>query len=216
MRGRPRGFRFLPPAIKLRTRNRDASGRVAFLIRASSGDRDALPTQHAVPAFARLRRDLPAGTYPYLDIFPRARESPGLAMIEPDDVHRESLLTHALVRIQPGGGFAYVDVETPCIVLAEEYFRTGSDLDLYLDMLHELTHIRQHHEGADLWDERFAYVDRITEVEGYAVAVAEGRRLGMGDDDIIAHLSNPWMDEEDVARLLQHVQDFLAGRPITV
>ena len=28
----------------------------------------------------------------------------------------------------------------------------------------------------DLWDERFAYVDRITEIEGYAVAVEEGRR----------------------------------------
>lgn len=167
--------------------------------------------QHPVPEFARLARDLPAGMHPYLKVFPRAAESPGLARIEPDPKKREELLARALVNIQRGAGFAYVDVETPCIVLAEEYYRTGSDLDLYLDMLHELTHIRQHHEGRDLWDERYAYVDRVTEVEGYAIAVEEGRRLGLSDADIIAHLSNPWMDEDDVTQLLGNIQNFLAG-----
>lgn len=165
-----------------------------------------------VPEFARLDRGLSAGVHPYLRVFPRAAESPGLVRIEPDAKRREILLREALVTIKPGGGFAYVDVETPAIVLAEEYYRTGTELDLYLDMLHELTHIRQHHEGRDLWDERFAYVDRITEVEGYAVAVEEGRRLGMTDGEIIAHLSNPWMDEEDVRKLGQNVRDFLSGR----
>jgi hypothetical protein len=168
--------------------------------------------EHPLPAFAHLARDLPAGMHPYLAIFPRAAQSPGLARIEPDAKRREALLRDALVSIKPGGGFAYVDVETPCIVLAEEYYRTGTPMDLYLDMLHELAHIRQHHEGRDLWDERFAYVDRITEVEGYAVAVEEGRRLGMTDAHIIAHLSNPWMDEEDVRKLQENVAAFLAGR----
>lgn len=165
-----------------------------------------------MPEFARLVRDLPAGLHPYLRIFPRAAESPGLARIEPDPKRRGELLQHCLVDIKPGPGFAYVDVETPAIVLAEEYYRNGTDLDLYLDMLHEIAHIRQHHEGRDLWDERYAYVDRITEVEGYAVAVEEGRRLGMDDAEVIAHLSNPWMDAEDVRKLQQNVADFLAGR----
>lgn len=167
---------------------------------------------YAVPEFGLLKRDLPAGLHRYLDIFPRAEESPGLARIEGDAKRREILLKEALVQIKSGPGFAYVDVETPCIVLAEEYYKTGTDLDLYLDMLHELTHIRQHHEGRDLWDERFAYVDRITEVEGYAVAVEEGRRLGMGDGEVIAHLSNPWMDEEDVRKLQENIRDFLSGK----
>ena len=164
-----------------------------------------------VPDYAHLRRDLPSGLHPYLAIFPRAAESPGLAAIEPDPRRREELLRTCLVHVKRGAGFAYVDVETPCIVLAEEYYQTGTDLDLYLDMLHEITHIRQHHEGRDLWDERYAYVDRMTEVEGYAVAVAEGRRLGMSDAEIVAHLSNPWMDAEDVTRLLSNIQNFLAG-----
>lgn len=167
-------------------------------------------SRHRVPDFGLLNRNLPAGYHPYLDVLPGAAKSPALARIEPDSIQRERLLADAMVHIKPGGGFAYVDVEMPAIVLAEHYYRTGSDLDLYMDMLHELTHIRQHHEGLDLWDERYAYVDRPTEIEGYAIAVEEGRRLGMDDDDIIDHLTNPWMDEEDVLRLLENTRAFLA------
>jgi hypothetical protein len=169
--------------------------------------------QHRVPDFGLLNRKLPAGLHPYLHVLPGATQSPGLARIEPDAAKRAKLVSEALVFIKPGGGFAYVDVETPCIVLSEEYYRTGKDIDLYMDMLHELTHIRQHHEGRDLWDERYEYVDRPTEIEGYAVAVEEGRRLGMDDEDVIDHLTNPWMDEEDVHRLLRHTQEFLAKAP---
>lgn len=164
-----------------------------------------------VPDFAHIARDLAPGVYPYLRVFPRAEESPGLKRIEPDPKRRETLLREALVQIMRGPGFAYVDVERPAIVLAEDYYKSGTDLDLYLDMLHELAHIRQHHEGRDLWDERFAYVDRITEVEGYAVAVEEGRRLGLTDAEVIEHISNPWMDADDVKKLEQNVRDFLAG-----
>ena len=173
-------------------------------------------TGHPLPPFARVDRRLPAGMHPYLRVLPGAAESPAMARLCPDPARRAELLAGARVRILPGGGYAYVDVEVPCVVLAEEYYRTGSDLDLYLDMLHELAHIRQHHEGLDLWDERYAYVDRITEIEGYAVAVEEGRRLGMDDEDVIQHLSNPWMSKADVERLLRHVQDFLAGKAPTV
>lgn len=170
------------------------------------------PRRIDLPPFARVERGLAAGLHRYLAVLPGAAQSPGIRRIEPDPARQKRLLDEARVKIQPGAGFAYVDVEVPCIVLAEQYYRTGTDLDVYLDMLHELAHIRQHHEGKDLWDERFAYVDRPTEIEGYAVAVEEGRRLGMTDEEVIAHLSNPWMDDEDVRRLEQHVKDFLKGK----
>lgn len=169
--------------------------------------------RHRVPEFGMLNRSLSAGLHPYMRVLPGATQSPGVVRIEPDHAKRAKLLEEAKVFIKPGGGFAYVDVETPCIVLAEQYYRTGSDIDLYMDMLHELAHIRQHHEGRDLWDERYEYVDRPTEIEGYAVAVEEGRRLGMDDADVIEHLSNPWMDAEDVQRLLVHTREFLAKAP---
>ncbi len=166
-----------------------------------------LPT---LPAFARIDRTLLLGAHRYVEVLPGAAESPALARIAPDAAARAELLARAGVQIRGWRGYAFVDVEVPCIVVSEGYYRKGEALDLYLDLLHELTHLRQLDEGLDLWDKRFAYVDRPTEVEGYAVAIEEGRRLGMTDGDILQHLSNPWMSATDVARLVGHVNTFLS------
>jgi hypothetical protein len=83
-------------------------------------------------------------------------------------------------------------------------------VDLYLDLAHELTHLRQLAEGRNLWDHSLHYVDRPTEIEGYAVAVEEGLRLGMTEDEIIRHLSNPWLSEAETARLRENIDRFLA------
>jgi len=167
-----------------------------------------------LPDYARVVRTLEPGDHPYLDLLPLAGESPAMRRVVADDAQRQRLLAEAKVQIRGGRGYAFVDVETPCIVLSEWYYQSGSPLDLYLDLLHEFTHLRQLEEGFDLWDERFEYVDRPTEVEGYAVAIEEGRRLGMGDGDVLRHLSNPWMSETDVRRLVGHIDAFLGGQPL--
>ena len=166
-----------------------------------------------LPPYAIVDRSRPVGTQPYTDLLPRAAESPALARIEPDAAARERLLGEARVRVSPIPGYAYIDVGTPCIVLAWTYYKAGRGLDLYLDLLHELTHLRQLAQGADLWDKRYAYVDRWTEVEGYAVAVEEGRRLGMTEEDLRGHLSNPWMTRGDVRKLQENIRGFLDANP---
>ncbi|MGC4113458.1 MAG: hypothetical protein QM765_02060 [Myxococcales bacterium] len=164
-----------------------------------------------LPDFAFIDRSLAPGDHRYLELLPRVAQSPALLRIAPGLEERQQLIERAVVQVRGGRGYAFVDVETPCIVLSEWYYRSGNDLDLYLDLLHELTHLRQLEEGFDLWDERFEYVDRPTEVEGYAVAIGEGRRLGMTDQDVLDHLSNPWMSEGDVRRLIGHIDTFLDG-----
>ncbi len=164
----------------------------------------------SLPAFARVDRSLLPGRHPFLALLPGAAASPALARIVPDQAAAARLLGGATVWIRGRRGYAFVDVDERCIVLSELYLREGDEPDLYLDLLHELTHLRQLDEGRDLWDERFPYVDRPTEVEGYAVAVAEGRRLGMSERAIRRHLANPWMSAADVRRLLGHVDAFLA------
>jgi len=48
--------------------------------------------------------------------------------------------------------------------------------------------------------------------------VEEGRRLGMNENEIVLHLSNPWMTASEVTRLRANVEQFLAngGRAIGV
>ncbi len=166
----------------------------------------------SLPDYAQVDRTLRRGRQAYLALLPKAEQSPGLQRIAGDPAVRTRLLSSAAVLIQPRPGYAFVDVSVPCIVLAEWYYREGAALDLYLDLLHELTHLRQLTEGADLWDERFSYVDRPTEIEGYAVAVEEGMRLGMSEEEVLRHLANPWMTSQEVARLRNHIHQYLASR----
>ncbi|HYK90264.1 MAG TPA: hypothetical protein VE398_15925 [Acidobacteriota bacterium] len=164
-----------------------------------------------LPDFAKVMRSLPSGEHPYLALLPRVSESPAARRIESALTPLGPLLAMARVRIQPGEGFVWIDDDAPAVVLVERYYQHGHPRDLYLDLLHELTHLRQLAEGHNLWDERFSYVDRPTEIEGYAIAIEEGCRLGMTETDVLRHLSNPWINRADLRRLRDNVARFLAA-----
>ncbi len=168
-----------------------------------------------LPDFALVARVLARGEHPFLALLPQIARSPAARRIESRATPLHSLLKTARVRIQAGKGYVWVDDEAPAIILIEGYYRLADPLDLYLDLIHELTHLRQLAEGQDIWDEHFRYVDRPTEIEGYAIAVEEGLRLGMTEAEVIEHLSNPWMTRADVRRLRKNIEHFLAngGRP---
>lgn len=166
-------------------------------------------TKNELPAYALMRRDLEPGLHRLVDVFPHLKESPAVPFISTSPRIREALLDSAKVDIREFDGYAYIDVNVPCIVLADAYYRKGDRRDIYLDLLHEMTHLRQLSEGKDLWDRRLSYVDRPTEIEGYSVAVREGRRLGMTEEEVIRHLTSPWLTAEDVHRLLSNVESYL-------
>jgi hypothetical protein len=162
-----------------------------------------------LPEYAVVVRTLDVGMHPYRLLLPRFEESPATRWIESPKTQLGTLLNSARVKIKPGQGYVWVDVKIPAITLIEEYYRQGNPLDLYLDLVHELTHLRQLAEGQNLWDHSLDYVDRPTEIEGYAVAVKEGLRLGMNEDEVLRHLSNPWMSDTEVARLRANIDKFL-------
>lgn len=152
----------------------------------------------------RVNRRLGAGRKPLTSVFPGLDRDPNFQTIFPDGL-RDRVLAETLVHISPEDAYAYIDDEHGHVVLGLNYLRTGEERSLYLDVLHELVHIRQWHEGKELWDRRYSYVDRPTEVEAYRVAVDVARRLGMRDREIADYLRVEWTSREDHERLCKRL-----------
>ncbi len=73
---------------------------------------------------------------------------------------------------------------------------------VYLDVVHELCHVKQFLDGRTLYDDNFAYVDSPVEVEAYRTTVEEARRIGMSEKEIAEYLRVEWTSEEEHRRLL--------------
>jgi ribosomal protein S18 acetylase RimI-like enzyme len=99
-------------------------------------------------------------------------------------------------------GYLRVDGETGNIIINPEYLRTGHERHLYLDAIHELAHVKQFREGKELYDRRYAYFERPTEIEAYKVAVEEARRIGMDDEEIVEYLRVEWVTEDEFERFV--------------
>ena len=95
-----------------------------------------------------------------------------------------------------------INAEKGSVIVNTKYLKEGDETHLYLDVVHELVHIRQHMEGKELWDKRYAYVDRPTELEAYRVALGEARRIGLKERDIVEYLKVSWVTDEEFGRLL--------------
>ncbi|HVP92218.1 MAG TPA: hypothetical protein VMS94_00600, partial [Acidobacteriota bacterium] len=70
-------------------------------------------------------------------------------------------------------GYMFVDGQDGHIVISSRYLQNGDKVDIYLDLIHELVHVRQFMEGKQLFDSHYGYADRPTEVEAYRYAVQE-------------------------------------------
>ncbi len=101
--------------------------------------------------------------------------------------------------------FMGVNDEDGHLMVSTHYLRTGKVRDIYLDIIHELVHVRQFREGKKLFEDGFEYVDLPTEIEAYRTCVSEGRRLGMTDAQLFGYLHVFWMTDKEIRRLAKHV-----------
>ncbi len=152
----------------------------------------------------QVNRRVKAGKYPILEVFPGLGRSSSFRALFNDGL-REEVLRDCKVDVVAEDAYMYIDAEAGNVCAGLEYLRNGDASTLWLDILHELTHIRQWHEGKELWDRRYAYVDRPTEIEAYEVAVREARRLGMTDGEIADYLRVEWTSRDDHVRLCKRL-----------
>lgn len=91
------------------------------------------------------------------------------------------------------------------IIIDRRHLLTATWKTLYLDLLHELVHVKQFLEGKNLYDDYYSYVDKPTEVEAYSHAVKEGRRIGISEEEIREYLHVDWITKEEHLRLLRRL-----------
>jgi len=90
-------------------------------------------------------------------------------------------------------------------MVSSKYLNKGDKTDIYLDVIHELVHVKQFMQGKELFDSHYSYTERPTEIEAYRYAVEEARRLGLSDARICKYLKTMWMSEKELERLASTV-----------
>ena len=94
------------------------------------------------------------------------------------------------------------------LIANANYLRDVETRAIYLDLIHELVHVKQFRDGRELslgFGKKFEYVDRPTELEAYRHTIKEARRLGMNDDEIMEYLKVTWLGDDEVRRLAKHL-----------
>jgi hypothetical protein len=102
------------------------------------------------------------------------------------------------------GKYMWVFSLTGHIMINLHYFKNGDRIHVYLDIIHELVHIRQYIDGKELFDSNYNYLDRPTEIEAYSYAVKEAKRLGLKDEQICEYLRTERMSKKDLNRLARN------------
>ena len=80
------------------------------------------------------------------------------------------------------------------------YLATGDFADLYLDVIHELVHVRQVLNGKNC-NHALPYVERPLEIEAYRTAVEEARTLGWDESQILSYLDSDLINAEELEKL---------------
>ena len=147
----------------------------------------------------KILRNAKVATYSFIDYFKGFEKVEAVKQIFGEKT-KEVLNNLRVEFIGTRGYMGVSDVDGHLIVNAH-YLNKGDVVDIYLDIIHELVHVKQFMEGKELFDSYYKYIERPTEVEAYRCAVEEARRLGLSEQRICQYLKTEWMSDEDFKRL---------------
>ena len=153
----------------------------------------------------KVNRDLQDGHYNIEDIFMNLKTAEILLKVFKSQEVLDDVFEKTVVIIDGSSHYMHVKNEDASIVVGKDHLKNSEKKVLYLDIIHELVHVKQQRQGLDLYDSTYHYVDRPTEIEAYAIAVDEARRLGMNDSEIFDYLHVEWISHEEHKRLASSV-----------
>jgi hypothetical protein len=138
-------------------------------------------------------------THPFTDYFIGFEKTEAVREIFGDQT--EKVLQKLRVEFFPLVGYMGVNDSNGHLMVNPRYLNNGGKVDIYLDVIHELVHVRQHIQGRELFDTNYSYAERPTEIEAYRYAVKEARRLGLSDARICEYLKVPFMSGDNLRKL---------------
>ena len=86
------------------------------------------------------------------------------------------------------------------LMINPEYFLNADISDIYLDIVHELVHVKQFLEGK-ISDQDLNYVERPLEIEAYKITVDEARAIGISENRIFDYLDSDLLSSEELKQL---------------
>lgn len=152
------------------------------------------------PSPVTVHRDLGPGLHHMDDVAPGLLERPIVAEFAPP-VGLDELKAAAAVRVTRDDQWPRVHATRAEVHLPRHYLRDAPGVVLYLDLVHELVHVRQVLEGRTIYHRELDYVDWPTEHEAYRFTVQEARSIGCPDDWLRRYLAVPWADGAQLRRL---------------
>ena len=149
-----------------------------------------------------IERDAPLSLHPFTEYFRGFEKNAAVNSIFGRDTAR--VLKNLKVEFF-SAKFGYMSVSDVDghLLISAHHLKNSEEKVLYLDVIHELFHVKQFMEGKELFQDEFEYVDSPIEVPAYKFTVEEAKRIGMGRDEIVEYLKVEWVDDKQHKRLLK-------------
>jgi len=148
----------------------------------------------------QIERQAPTKLYPFPRFFRGFENVPGVRRLFGAQTTRVLRSLKVEFFSSRFGYMGTSDVDGHLIIsskhLANSDFRT-----VYLDLVHELCHVKQFRKGQPLFYPKLSYVDAPSEIEAYRFTVREGRRIGMTDRELLDYLKIEWITAKELRRL---------------
>jgi len=152
-----------------------------------------------------VRRGAAVGEYKLSEVFTGLESSSALLKVFGSKTQMAKVMRHLKLRVERNDSGLWLDRDTGTVCIGSKYLAAAKNDFLYLDVIHVLVHVRQFLEGKELYDQAFEYVDRPTELEAYRTTVAEARRVGMAENEILKYLRMDAVDDSELGKLMEKI-----------
>jgi hypothetical protein len=150
----------------------------------------------------KVNRELPEGVFRFEEVFQGVHHAPPVVRLFGAPGARD-VCSRTAVHVVNATHYMRVSDKDGSLLVNRTHLRTADETTLYLDVVHELVHIRQLRDGQDLFDPRYRYVDRPTELEAYQLTVTEARRLRLSEVELREYLRVEWITDSEFTDFLK-------------